>query len=47
MIPVELFTDNGFVFYHQVIVDKKPSYYRFANKIKDMTEQQVFELYAP
>ena len=47
MIPVGLFADNAFVFDHQVFVDKKPSYYRFANKTKDMTEQQVFELYEP
>jgi hypothetical protein len=47
MIPVGLFADNGFVFDHQVFVDKKPSYYRFANKTKDMTEQQVFDLYEP
>ena len=47
MIPVGLFADNAFVFDHQVFVDKKPSYYRFANKTKDLTEQQVFELYEP
>jgi len=47
MIPVGLFAESGFVFDHQVFVDKKPSYYRFSNKTKDMTEQQVFELYEP
>ena len=47
MILVGLFDDNHFVFDHQVFIDKKPSYYRFSNKTEDMTEQQVFELYAP
>ena len=47
MIPVGLFDDEGFVFDHQVFIDEKPFYYHFTNKTKDMTGQQVFELFAP
>tara|TARA_R110000868_G_scaffold96973_3_gene266826 strand:+ start:674 stop:1015 length:342 start_codon:yes stop_codon:yes gene_type:complete len=48
MIPVGLFDDaNNFRFDHQVFIDKKPAYYRFANKTKDMTEAEVFAMYAP
>jgi len=48
MIPVGLFDDaNSFSFDHQVFIDKKPAYYRFANKTKDMTEAEVFAMYAP
>jgi len=48
MIPVGLFDDaNNFSFDHQVFIDKKPAYYRFANKTKDMTEAEVFAMYAP
>jgi hypothetical protein len=48
MIPVGLFDDaNSFSFDHQVFIDKKPTYYRFANRTKDMTEAEVFAMYAP
>ena len=45
-IPVGLFEQQqGFVFDHQVFIDKKPGYYAFANRTKDMTEAEVFALY--
>ena len=48
MIPVGLFDDsNNFSFDHQVFIDKKPAYYRFAKRTKDMTEAEVFAMYAP
>ncbi len=31
----------------QYFIDKKPSYYCFANKTKELTEKEVFALYAP
>lgn len=48
MVPVGLFDDVGeLVFDHQVFIDKKPSYYAFENKTRDMTEAEIFALYAP
>jgi len=48
MMPVGLFdNDNSFVFDHQVFIDSKPSFYRFANKTHDMTGAEVFAKYAP
>ena len=47
-IPAGLFDDNTkFVFDHQIFIDKKPDFYRFANKTNDMTEAEVFAKYAP
>ncbi|MBC8212860.1 MAG: GFA family protein [Gammaproteobacteria bacterium] len=47
-IPVGLIdTRADFVFDHQVFIDKKPSYYRFANHTEDMTEAEIFARYAP
>ena len=46
MVPVGLFDNQEqFVFNHQVFIDKKPSFYDFSNKTKDMTEAEVFEMY--
>ncbi len=46
MIPAGLFDNQeGFVFDLQVFIDKKPPYYCFANKTKNMTEAEVFEKY--
>lgn len=46
IIPVGLFDDQeSFVFDNQVFIDKKPSFYSFANKTNDMTEAEVFEKY--
>jgi len=45
-IPIGLFDDEGqFVFESQVFIDKKPAYYSFAEKTKDMTEAEIFEMY--
>lgn len=38
--------DENFVFDHQVFIDKKPAFYRFANETKDHTEAEVFEWYS-
>jgi len=47
MVPVGLFGDqSSFVFDHQVFIDKKPSFYSFSNKTKNMTEAEIFEKYA-
>ncbi len=47
-MPVGLFDDGrSFVFDHQIFIDKKPSYYRFANETDDMTEAEVFAKYVP
>ncbi len=41
-----LFADQEmFVFNTQVFIDKKPSFYSFANKTNDMTESEMFEKY--
>jgi hypothetical protein len=46
MVPVGLFDEQeGFVFESQVFIDKKPSFYSFSNKTKDMTEAEIFEMY--
>lgn len=48
MLPVGLFGDtNGFEVKEQIFIDKKPSYYAFANQTAVLTEAQVFEKYAP
>lgn len=47
-IPVGIFdNETGFVFDHQVFIDKKPDYYSFANETKNMTEEEVFAQFAP
>ena len=48
MVPVGLFDDQEpFVFDSQVFIDKKPSFYSFANQTNDMTEAEIFEIYGP
>lgn len=48
IMPVGLFEPNDmFQFDHQIFVDKKPSYYSFANETENMTEAEIFEKYAP
>ncbi|MEM8952110.1 MAG: GFA family protein [Pseudomonadota bacterium] len=43
-----LFGDvDGYVFDHQVFIDERPDYYRFANQTKDMTGAELFAMYAP
>jgi len=47
-IPVGLFEDqDNFNFNLQVFIDRKPSFYSFANKTIEMTEAEVIEKYAP
>jgi hypothetical protein len=50
-IPLGLLDDEGVAsrakFDMQVFIDKKPANYTFANETKTMTEQAVFEMYAP
>lgn len=44
MIPAGLFDDQElFVFDRQLFIDKKPSFYSFADKTKNMTEAEVIE----
>jgi len=47
-IPVGLFEDQeSFNFNLQVFIDRKPSFYSFANKTIEMTEAEVIEKYDP
>ena len=46
MVAAGLFDDQEhFVFESQVFIDKKPSFYSFTNKTKDMTEAEIFEMF--
>ena len=46
MLPAGLLDDEGgLTFDHQVFIDEKPSYYRFANETKDMTGAEIFAMY--
>jgi len=48
IVPAGLFEDDKrFVFEHQIFIDEKPAYYRFANETRDMTGAEVFAKYAP
>ena len=45
-MPVGIFEDDSkFLFDHQVFIDEKPKYYKFANKTNDMTGEEVFALF--
>ena len=47
-VPVGLFdSEDQFQFDHQIFIDKKPSFYSFANVTNNMTEEEVFAKYAP
>lgn len=47
-IPVGTFEDQGsYSFALQVFVDKKPEFYSFANKTKEMTENEVIAEFGP
>jgi len=47
-MPAGIFEDDSnFVFDHQVFIDEKPEYYKFANKTNDMTGAEVFAKFAP
>ncbi len=46
IIPAGLFENQeSFVFENQVFIDRKPSFYSFANTTNCMTEAEVFEKY--
>ncbi len=46
MVPAGILDVEGDCnFDHQVFIDKKPSYYSFSNKTKDMTGAELFALY--
>lgn len=48
MMPVGLFeNEEKFNFDHQVFIDKKPSFYSFANVTNNLTEAEVFAKYSP
>jgi len=48
IVPAGLFQDGTqFRFEEQIFVDKKPSYYEFANATAQLTEAEVFAKYAP
>ena len=47
-MPAGLFDNQeNFHFDLQVFIDRKPSFYGFANKTNEMTEAEVIEKYAP
>jgi hypothetical protein len=47
-IPVGLFGDSvAPEFGLQVFIDRKPESYAFSNKTKELTEAQIYEMYAP
>ena len=47
-LPAGLFQDGiEFEFKEQIFIDKKPSYYEFANQTLNMTEAEVFAKFAP
>jgi len=47
IMPVGLFdNEEKFNFDHQVFIDKKPSFYSFANVTNNMTEAEVFAKYS-
>lgn len=46
-VPVGLFdSEEQFQFVHQIFIDKKPSFYSFANVTDNLTEEEVFGKYS-
>lgn len=46
-VPVGLFdSEEQFQFDHQIFIDKKPSFYSFANVTENLTEEEVFAKYS-
>lgn len=46
-IPAGIFENaDDLVFDNQLFIDKKPKYYSFANETKNMTEAEIFSMYA-
>jgi hypothetical protein len=46
-VPAGAFDSDDFVLASQIYVDRKPSYYSFANETPMLTEQQVIARYGP
>lgn len=46
-VPAGTFDSGDFELASQIYIDKKPSYYSFANQTPTLTEQQVIERYSP
>ncbi len=46
-VPAGAFESGDFELASQIYIDKKPSYYSFANQTPMLTEQQVIEQFAP
>jgi hypothetical protein len=47
-LPAGLFQEGvEFEFKEQIFIDRKPSYYEFANQTENMTEAEVFAKFAP
>jgi hypothetical protein len=46
-VPAGVFDNDDFELASQIYIDRKPSYYSFANQTPMLTEQQVIEQYAP
>jgi hypothetical protein len=47
-VPAGLFQDEGeFEFKEQIFIDRKPSYYEFANQTVNLTESEVFAKLMP
>ena len=44
VMPAGLF-DEDFEFDHQIFVEEKPEYYKFANETHDMTGEEVFAMF--
>ncbi|WP_194787662.1 GFA family protein [Pseudomonas sp. UFMG81] len=48
VVPVGLLDgEANWTFTEQIFIDEKPAWYCFKNETKDLTGQQVFELFAP
>ncbi len=47
IVSSEIFNEPNLKLEHQVFIDKKPEYYSFINKTKNMTEKEVFAMYSP
>ncbi len=48
-VPAGLFQDQdvAFEFTEQIFIDRKPSYYEFANATVNLTEAEIFAKFAP
>ena len=46
ILPAGLFQDEQFELDSQIFIDEKPSFYELKNQTKNMTGQDVFDLFA-